>query len=250
MPLIGCTSETILTQGLKYLLFIAAIVYNHTILGIHVRGAMRVSAWFGLAVWSCILVLGSTGFARSEGSGALIAELKKGGYVLFMRHTETEQNQADYAADWTKLDDCATQRHLSPRGRESAKAIGNSLRVLRIPLALVRTSQFCRARETAELMGFSAASSSLDLSEGGLVVSPAENKRRAEALKKELSTMPRDGANTLIIGHRPNLQDAAGKAYGDMAEGEIAVFKPDPEGGKFLPVGRILPEAWGQVGVE
>ena len=51
------------------------------------------------------------------------------------------------------------------------------------------------------------------------------------------------GKNTVIVSHKPNLQDAAGKDFGDLAEGEAVVFKPLGEG-KFKPVARVAPATW------
>jgi hypothetical protein len=83
----------------------------------------------------------------------------------------------------------------------------------------------------------------LDVSEGGLVVSPRENQRRAKALRELLATSPAEGKNTVIVSHKPNLQDAAGKEFGDLAEAEVAVFKPLGEG-KFKLISRVAADTW------
>jgi hypothetical protein len=59
------------------------------------------------------------------------------------------------------------------------------------------------------------------------VVSTAENKRRAAALRRLASTPPSAGTNTVVVTHRPNLMDAFGKDWFDVKEGETTVFKPD-----------------------
>jgi hypothetical protein len=79
--------------------------------------------------------------------------------------------------------------------------------------------------------------------EGGLVVSPNENQHRTKALRALLSTPPPSGKNIVIVSHRPNLQDAAGKEFGDAAEGEAVVFQPLANGG-FKRLGRVLPAKW------
>jgi hypothetical protein len=55
-----------------------------------------------------------------------------------------------------------------------------------------------------------------------------------------LSTPPAEGKNLVIVSHKPNLQDAAGKEFGDLGEGEVVVFKPLGEG-KFKIVARVAP---------
>jgi len=77
----------------------------------------------------------------------------------------------------------------------------------------------------------------------GLVVSPNENNRRARALRQLLGTRPPAGMNTVVISHRPNLIDAAGKEFGDMGEGETAIFQPLGDG-EFTLVGRVTANTW------
>lgn len=50
-----------------------------------------------------------------------------------------------------KLGDCSTQRNLGATGREQARKLGERLRAQGVRPARVLTSQWCRARETAEL---------------------------------------------------------------------------------------------------
>jgi hypothetical protein len=47
-----------------------------------------------------------------------------------------------------------------------------------------------------------------DLTEGGLVVSPNENSRRAEAFRKMIATAPKPGTKTILITHKPNLRSS------------------------------------------
>lgn len=49
------------------------------------------------------------------------------------------------------LDDCATQRNLDERGIAQARAIGAAFRQRGIAVGQVLSSQWCRARDTAEL---------------------------------------------------------------------------------------------------
>jgi hypothetical protein len=42
------------------------------------------------------------------------------------------------------------------------------------------------------------------------------------------------------VSHRPNLQDAAGKEFGDVSEAEVVVFRPLGDG-KFELIARVAP---------
>ena len=83
----------------------------------------------------------------------------------------------------------------------------------------------------------------VDIAEGGLVVSPNENNRRAAALKKLAATAPPAGTNVILVTHKPNILDAFGKDWFDVREGEASVFRPDGKGG-FTPVGRVQAADW------
>jgi phosphohistidine phosphatase SixA len=180
--------------------------------------------------------------ARAQGAapspGQLVPELRKGGYVLFMRHPATNPEQAD--TDPLHLDNVKAQRQLSVEGRKTASAVGEAFRKLKIPVARIVSSKFWRAQEASKLLALGDVAPSIDVSEGGLVVSPNENKRRSEALRKLLGAPPPRGKNLLIVSHKPNLQDAAGKEFGDAAEGEVVVFRPRGDG-KFDVVARVAP---------
>lgn len=173
----------------------------------------------------------------------VIPALQQGGYVLYLRHTQTNPDQAD--TDPFHLDNVKAQRHLTDVGREQAKTIGRSMKQLGLPVTKVLASKFYRAQETAMLLDLGEVEAGIDITEGGLVVSPNENKRRAAALRGLLSTAPPQGTNIVIVGHRPNLQEAAGKEFGDLGEGEIVVFRP-LGGDKFSTVARIRFAAWSE----
>jgi phosphohistidine phosphatase SixA len=189
------------------------------------------------------LILVSTSSAEQPAGPELISMLRKGGYVLFIRHPKTNPDQAD--TDPLHLDNVKAQRQLSDDGREQAKILGEAFRVLKIPTEKVLSSKFFRAQEAAKLLNVGDVSTSLDVTEGGLVVSPNENKRRAAALRLLLSTPSTAGKNLVIVSHKPNLQDAAGKEFGDIGEGEVVVFKPLGDG-KFNVVSRVAPELWSE----
>jgi phosphohistidine phosphatase SixA len=189
------------------------------------------------------LIVAGSACAGQSTPAELLPQLRKGGYVLFMRHPKTNTDQAD--TDSLNLDNVKAQRQLSDEGRMQAKAIGEAFRALKIPVDNVVSSKFYRAQEAAKLLGVGEVTTAVDVTEGGLVVSPRENERRAKALRELLSTPPTEGKNVIIVSHKPNLQDAAGKDFGDVREGEVVVFQPLGEG-KFKAVARVAAETWSQ----
>ena len=175
---------------------------------------------------------------------AWIAALRDGGYVIVVRHGATYADQADT----NPLDpkDTAHQRQLNDAGRAAAKSMGDALRTLKIPVGKVQTSQFQRAVETGTLLGFGEVSSTADIAEGGLVVTPNENNRRTAALRTLAATPPPASTNIVLVTHKPNIVDAFGKDWFDVREGEASVFKPDGNGGYKLIV-RIQANEWSKL---
>ena len=97
--------------------------------------------------------------------------------------------------------------------------------------------------ETARLIGGKEPQPTLDLTEGGLVVSPNENNRRAQAFRALVAAAPDPGTNTLIVSHKPNIIDALGKDWFEIREGEASVFRPDGAG-KAMLVLRLQATDW------
>jgi len=170
-------------------------------------------------------------------------ELRSGGYVILVRHGATFSNQAD--VDPFDLANIAKQRNLNDKGKELAKAIGDSIRAAGVPVGEVYTSQFNCAYETAVLAGFKNIERTVDLSEGGLVVTPDENNRRAKALRGMLGRAPDSSANVILITHKPNIIDALSKDWFDVKEGEASIFKP--EGGNYRLLARVQMDDWPKI---
>ena len=169
--------------------------------------------------------------------------LHAGGLVLVVRHGATFPDQAD--TDPFNLDNIAEQRNLNDKGKALARAFGDAIRRADVPVGKVYTSKFNRAYETAVLAGFSDIEKTVDLTEGGLVVSPNENSRRAEAFRKMLAVAPKDHTNTVLITHQPNIVAALGKDWFDVKEGETAIFRPVD--GSYKLVARVQMDEWPRI---
>jgi phosphohistidine phosphatase SixA len=169
--------------------------------------------------------------------------LRAGGLVIVVRHGATFPDQAD--TDPLHPENIAAQRNLNDKGKAAAKAFGDALRQIGAPVGKVYTSLLNRAYETAVLAGFTDIEKTADVTEGGLVVSPNENNRRAQALRKIVSTPPKPGTDTIIITHKPNILDALGKDWFEVKEGEASIFRP--ENGSYHLVARVQMDEWARL---
>ena len=205
------------------------------------RNVATVSACFGL-----LAMLGFAVPGRAGGDNLEIAQaLRAGGLVIVVRHGATFPDQAD--TDPLNFENVAAQRNLNDKGKALAKAFGDSLRQVGIPVGKVYTSKYNRAYETAVIAGFKDIEKTADFTEGGLVVSPNENNRRIEVFYKLLGTAPKPGTNTILITHKPNIVDALGKDWFDVKEGEASIFRP--ENGSYKLLARVQMDEWSRIAV-
>jgi len=169
--------------------------------------------------------------------------LRAGGLVLVVRHGATFPDQAD--TDPLNFDNIAAQRNLNDKGKALAKAFGDAVRLAGIPIGKVYTSKYNRAYDTAVIAGFQNVEKIVDLTEGGLIVTPNENNRRSEAFRKMLTVAPTDHTNTVLVTHQPNIVAALGKDWFDVKEGETSVFRPTD--GSYKLVARIQMDEWQRI---
>jgi hypothetical protein len=165
----------------------------------------------------------------------LVAELRKGGYVLYIRHTSTDFSRND--AQMTSFEDCASQRPLTDKGRDEARAVAGHIKRLRIPIDKVYASPFCRTVETA-MLAFGKAEKTQDVRGGPL---RTDDPKRYDALKKLLATAPAKGFNDVISSHGNPFHAVFGAPY--LAEGEVAVVRPGGDG-RFEALARIPLAGW------
>ncbi|AOG22606.1 MULTISPECIES: histidine phosphatase family protein [unclassified Acidovorax] len=183
------------------------------------------------------------GFREKPVDQALLAEMRGGGFVLYMRHSTSDSARPDRAPT-VDLADCNTQRPLSDEGRKQASTLGQNLLRARIPVGEVVHSPYCRTRETAQLAF--AGQPQLLRQEPLLAYSanlPSDQKPPLlAAVRHLLSTPVAPGTNRVIIAHAPNLADLMG--YFVKPEGTFAVFRP-LGASQFEYLGSIPPPLWG-----
>ncbi len=163
---------------------------------------------------------------KALSGAALLAALRGGGHVLYMRHTQTG----------TITPQC-TASNLTPAGERDARFIGESLRKLRIPIDRVLTSPVCRVLDSAKLLELGTPETTQDLSNMPL---PA-GFDLATARSRRVASMPSPGANTMLAGHMHAGLDE--RTWMSLDFGEIIVYRPDGKGGSEA-LARIRADDW------
>lgn len=155
------------------------------------------------------------------------------GYVLLMRHS--------YAPgvgdpDNFKLNDCSTQRNLSDVGRQDAKDVGEWLQRREIKIFRVETSRWCRAKETAQLLGLGKVRLNKNL-DSLFEEADALNHPQTEAVRKQIQNHRNKTGLLVLVGHYVNIAalTGVGVASGEgilvkaNAQGEFKVFGTTPK---------------------
>lgn len=148
--------------------------------------------------------------------------LKQPGVVAFMRHA-LAPGTGDPAA--FTLNDCTTQRNLDDRGRTQARRIGAAMRAEGVSFDAVWTSQWCRCRETAQLvdMGLPMDVPSLNSHFAGR----GDRVQQTADTLALISELP-EGERVLLVTHFVNISALTGQSAGS---GEIIVTRRTTEGG-------------------
>jgi phosphohistidine phosphatase SixA len=191
-----------------------------------------------VCVGGMALALGTAVAAQTLSGNALVSALRKGGYVIVMRHAASPREVPDKASanpDNTKL-----ERQLDAAGRSTSIAMGKAVRDLKVPVGDVFSSPTYRAVETVKYAELGQAKPVPDLGDGGQSMQAAGDAQGGW-LQKKVTEFP-TGRNTVLVTHMPNITRAFPGMTG-VADGEALVFGPDGKGGATL-VGRIKIEEW------
>lgn len=187
-----------------------------------------------VALFAAATALAQPSPATLEGP-ALGDALRRGGYVIYFRHTSTDFSRND--AGMTSFEDCERQRNLTDAGRAEARAIGVAIQRLRIPIGEVLASPYCRTMETARLI-FGRATSTAAV-RGGPATPDGD---RYLDLRRLLMRGAPAGSNVAIASHGNPFHAVAGPPY--LAEGEAAIVAPGGPNG-FTVIGRVRKADWG-----
>lgn len=178
-------------------------------------------------------------FIVKTATPAIINQLRDGGYVLFMRHGNTDTSKPDRLPK-VDLNDCSTQRPLTEEGLDIARQIGRKIRRANIPIGEVISGPMCRTKDTATVAFVPKYSVNNLL----LFTSNMTDKEKIPAIEetRELISRPvENGMNRVVVGHAQTLMELIG--YLPQPEAVIVVFKP--MGDKhFKYIATIEPAQW------
>jgi len=161
-----------------------------------------------------------------------LARLKEGGYVVLLRHVKA----GGVDADDFDLANCRTQREVGAPGRAQAEVLKERFHAAGITEATVLSSQWCRARQTAELLGLGPVEDETGINYFHWKVG-SESEMNAR-LVRYFSGLKAPGAGEpplILVSHKPAF----------IAIGQ----EPPPSGGGLvlMPNGSAAPQVVGTI---
>jgi phosphohistidine phosphatase SixA len=186
---------------------------------------------FSLAIITALLtaLLGQSAMANEEAIWDKLQGTNPKGYVLLLRHT-IAPGVGD--PENFKLNDCSTQRNLSQLGRDDAKAVGDWIKRRDIKISRVESSRWCRAKETAQLLGIGKVRLNSNLDSLFESADPAKAIQTVR-VKKQIVDWRNKSGLLVLVGHFVNIGAVAGVGVGS---GEGVLVKADSKG-KITVVG-------------
>ncbi|TXL73536.1 histidine phosphatase family protein [Vineibacter terrae] len=174
-----------------------------------------------------LLMLSARHAAASD--AAAWAALRADGHIALMRHAD-----APGVADppGFRLDDCATQRNLSAKGRADAVAVGVRLKAQGARLGRIVSSPWCRCVDTAALMDIGRIE--IEPTFSNAVVLSDRRAELAQGARDIMRAWKGPGA-LLAVTHGANIQALIGYNPG---AGEIVVVTPQADG-TLREIGRL-----------
>jgi phosphohistidine phosphatase SixA len=181
------------------------------------------------ALLALVLILAAPA-ARADAVIEAWAAAREPGAVLMMRHA-TAPGTDDPAG--FRPGDCATQRNLGEAGRTQARRIGAALAAAGIRPDRVLTSEGCRARETAVLLGLGAPQ---DWPVLNSFFGERPNEPEQTATLRRFLAEEAAGERLLLVTHQVNITALTGLV---PRPGEIVVTRRTGAG--LAATGRLPP---------
>src|ERR1700742_26492 len=104
-----------------------------------------------IALSGLVLALTAVPSSAQSAMRDVLDDMKKGGYVVVIRHGRTNESADTKDASPLDLSNCAGQLTLNDVGKRQAEAIGEAFRKAEVPVGKVIASTYCRAMEMGRL---------------------------------------------------------------------------------------------------
>ena len=176
----------------------------------------------------CAFLITTTSLQNAQAKELAIWDQLKGanpkGYVLVMRHA-LAPGVGD--PENFKVSDCSTQRNLNDEGRQDARDVGQWLVRQEVKILRVESSRWCRAKETAQLLGIGKVRLNKNLDSLFEDETDWATHPQTMNIKKRILDHRNKRGLLIFVGHFVNFQAAAGVS---LDSGEGALVRANAQG--------------------
>ncbi len=189
--------------------------------------------WLTAIVVAALLGLGGPFIGSANAQGVWSQLREDPGLVVLMRHAIAPGGGDPPGFTLGK---CSTQRNLSAEGRSQARSNGREFREQRVPIDAVLSSRWCRAVDTAKLLGLGTArpKSSLD---SVFTASQQVSDRKKRQTEQIIRNHRGNSGVLVLVGHQANIIDLTGVAPNS---GGAVIVRAD-KNGNIKVLGQIPP---------
>jgi phosphohistidine phosphatase SixA len=145
------------------------------------------------------------------------------GYVLLMRHA-LAPGVGDPAN--LRVGDCSTQRNLNDQGRQDARDIGQWIKRREVKILRVESSRWCRAKETAKLLGLGPVRLNKNL-DSLFQDEDALNDPQTANIRKRIVSHRNTSGLLIFVGHFVNISAVVGVG---VESGEGVLVRANSQG--------------------
>jgi phosphohistidine phosphatase SixA len=172
------------------------------------------------------------GPADAQDATEFWAAVRTPGVIVLMRHSYAPESIIE--SDDMDLKDCSIQRNLDETGRAQARRVGDAFRNNGVRQARIVASQYCRNRETAQLLKLGTVQESPALNLVG--IGQPTRMRDAAAKARELMKAAPARPVTVLVTHVGNILAIAGV---NLTSGEMVAVRLESSGGVTV-LGRLM----------
>lgn len=184
-------------------------------------------------VLSGLTLMVATSGALAAEEEALWAALAEGGKVVMLRHTQSAEATPEVSMHLSANGDCSQEQDLSAEGQMQAERLGERFRAQGVVVDTVMSSEYCRARQTAELaFGDHESWVALNLFEA---MPESEAEWLMEDVRERIGDFSGEGT-LILVSHRSNINTIT---FQHTEAGDLVVVEPDDFGG-FTVLGTIV----------
>jgi phosphohistidine phosphatase SixA len=158
----------------------------------------------------------------------LFDSMLRGGYVLSFRHADasngSDQSNSVTPEWWKSCNNTLARQLTNPTGYTQSNDLGAAMKIFKLPVSKIISSEYCRCTQTAENFNFQNVPIVTDTAITLYVYNNFDANRYVNQINL-INNTPIDNKNTILIGHAGFPSTPNPQYLNNLGWGDAAVFK-------------------------